>query len=208
MDEIAFNCNVNTFYNLLVDKSIDSIWLESTAFKDFSRLTELNLSRNKLKSLNSKLFQDLISLTKIDLSYNQLQSIDSRLFKGLTCLTHIWLNNNQLSTINTKLFKGLNNLTHIWLNDNNWLSDNLELYIESSLEFISFKKDINDINYEEVSSLPLMQPPPLSNSSSLDTVNIISIFIHYFSKIIFTFKNSNNFDKKTLVPTAVYKKRI
>ena len=111
----------------------------------------------------------LISLTKIDLSYNQLQTIDPRLFKGLSCLTHIWLNNNQLSTINTKLFKGLNNLTHIWLNDNNWLYDNLELYIESSLEFISFKKDINDINYEEVSSLPIIQPL----SPSLNTVNII-----------------------------------
>ncbi len=153
MDEIAFNCNVNTFYNLLVDKSIDSIWLESTAFKDFSRLTELNLSRNKLKSLNSKLFQDLISLTKIDLSYNQLQSIDSRLFKGLTCLTHIWLNNNQLSTINTKLFKGLNNLTHIWLNDNIWLSDNLELYIESSLEFISYCRGFNENDIDFVTIL-------------------------------------------------------
>ncbi len=48
-------------------------------------------------------------------------------------------------------------MTHIWLNDNNWISDNLELYIESGLEFISFKKGINDINYEEVNQ-PLSRP--------------------------------------------------
>ena len=148
-----FSCNANSFYNLLVDKSIDSIWLESNAFKDFTRLTEINLSKNKLKSLNSKLFQDLVNLTRIDLSHNQLQTVDPRLFKGLNNLTHILLNNNQLSTINTKLFKGLKNLTHIWLNDNIWLSDNLELYIESSLEFISYRRGFNENDIDFVTIL-------------------------------------------------------
>ena len=172
IDEFTFTYNITTFNTLLFDKSIESTSLEHNAFRDFTRLTEVNLAKNRLKSLHPKLFQDLTNVTKIDLSYNQLHSIDPRIFKGLNNLTHIWLNNNQLSSINTKLFKGLNNLTHIWLNDNNWISDNLELYIESGLEFISFKRGINDINYEEV----------VTPSNSSNTVNISFLFIDIHSE--------------------------
>jgi len=99
------------------------------------------------------LFQDLNRLIKLDLSYNQIQTIDQRLFKGLTCLTYLFLNNNQLTDMSSKLFKGLNHLTHIWLNNNEWSSNNLELYIESSLEFISFKRGFNDNDIDFVTIL-------------------------------------------------------
>ena len=152
-DEIIYNSNLISFNNLLSDRFLDSLSIENNLFRDFSHLTEINLSKNKIKTLHSRLFQDLNNLVRLDLSFNQLQSIDTRLFKGLTSLTYIFLNNNQLTSMNSKLFKGLENLTHIWLNDNEWISNNLELYIEGNLEFISFKRGYNDNDIDFVTIL-------------------------------------------------------
>ena len=96
-------------------------------FNGLPSLQSLNLFSNKLKTLDPKLFRALGSLQEIDLSQNELTSIDVNQFKGLTKLNSISLQKNP------------------WKNP-----DKLELAIERSVEFVSFKNDFDDNDLDSV----------------------------------------------------------
>lgn len=61
--------------------------LHPMAFHSLTNITQIDLSDNELKEVNSKIFDSLTSLTLIDLSHNNLKVIHAKLFNGLTNLT-------------------------------------------------------------------------------------------------------------------------
>ena len=99
----------------LSNNQISSI--EANTFKELVNLNELWLNGNQL-TLIENLFQGLVSLTWLDLSRNKLESIEQNAFNDLTNLFTLNLSNNKINSIDVKSFIHLNNLNDLWLQDN------------------------------------------------------------------------------------------
>lgn len=84
-------------------------------------LAIFNASHNQLANI-SKLLQNVSSLTEIDLSYNKLETIDRNTFGGLNNLKAIYLSHNQLEHIDADGFADSPNLEIIDLSNNNFLN--------------------------------------------------------------------------------------
>lgn len=82
-------------------------------------LTEIDLSKNKIKKLPQNIFVDCMSLTNLVLSHNEIDYIDPEAFKGLTNLHNLALDGNQITIIETTTFYLLPNLYTIDLSGNN-----------------------------------------------------------------------------------------
>ncbi|MGE0206829.1 MAG: leucine-rich repeat domain-containing protein [Candidatus Babeliales bacterium] len=62
-----------------------------------ARITHLNLSNNKLKTLPNNIFDKLPNLESINLSFNELTTLNPSIFKSLKNLTYLHLGKNHLS---------------------------------------------------------------------------------------------------------------
>ncbi len=82
----------------------------------------LNLYKKGITNIGSKIFSDLLNIDSIDLSHNRLEFLDIKLFKNLEVLQMIELNGN------AKLAE----------------KNELELYLEYNVKFVSFKHDLHD----------------------------------------------------------------
>lgn len=76
-------------------------------YKDESKLEILNLSRNRLRSLNSSIFESLTELKILDLSYNYFYTLNVETFQYNTQLSHLYLNENWLKYLPNELFSSL-----------------------------------------------------------------------------------------------------
>lgn len=106
---------------------------------NLNSLANLQLRESHIQEIDKDAFSGLINLYSIDLGKNEFRSLDKDIFKGLTNLREIWLNNNHLETLHVDTFKGLPNLKAIYLNDNKFTNDKLELYLEESSQYVTFK---------------------------------------------------------------------
>ena len=106
----------------------------------------------------------MINLTTISLSSNRLEAIDETTFVGLYNLIAVYLNDNLLKSIHKNLFKGLPKLTFVKLAKNLFAYERLEIILEKSVRFISFKDDADENNLELVINL----------------VNLIIFFLYEF----------------------------
>jgi len=119
-------------------------------YKDFQPyLTHLLAAHNYLKEFNKSIVNDCIQLRLINFSFNQIEYIQSNSFQGLVNLEEINLKRNRLKSIDKWLFRGLFKLKRVYLNGNLFSDNKLQLHLEKSVEFISFKRNdcIHDIIY-------------------------------------------------------------
>lgn len=122
----------------------------SNLFCNKNYLQKLILNSNQIKYLEFNSFKDLISLEILDLSGNIIEVLHEDVFRSLNKLRILHLNNNKLSSIDSNIFKRLSNLKQILLNFNNFTSERLELVLEKSVEFISFKIDPLNNDYKDI----------------------------------------------------------
>lgn len=125
--------------------------LDSNVFKGLARLVLIRLDANKLKHLNGDLFKDQSKLVSLGVSFNFLTHLDASLFQGMTNLRQIDAANNQLSAVDKFIFKGLTVLDCVYLSNNRFLANKkLELFLEKSVEFISFKRNTYENNKNDI----------------------------------------------------------
>lgn len=94
--------------------------LERETFRKTVRLRTLNVARNEIRQLRSDLFEDLHDLNELLLGQNKLVDFEkgASVFGNLTQLTTLDLSNNTISNIERSLFYGLENLLQIYMSHN------------------------------------------------------------------------------------------
>lgn len=73
--------------------------IEPSAFSCLVVLEELNLRGNSLRSIKATVFEGLSSLELLDLHRNHIESVENRAFVTLTSLSSLRLSRNQLSSV-------------------------------------------------------------------------------------------------------------
>jgi Leucine-rich repeat (LRR) protein len=83
-----------------------------------TRLRVLNLSKNRLKSLQPNMFAHLASLEVLDLSLNEIETVPSGAFCGLANLQQLYIDGNMINSIDMSVFNepDLTNLRLVDLN--------------------------------------------------------------------------------------------
>ncbi|XP_060088656.1 leucine-rich alpha-2-glycoprotein [Heteronotia binoei] len=88
------------------------------ALVGLSKLQELHLSSNKLRSLPDGLFHDLPELATLDLTRNLLEDLPPGIFRNSSVLTQLSLHGNQLATLRPSWFHPLRHLAMLDLSHN------------------------------------------------------------------------------------------
>ncbi len=99
----------------LSDNKISTI--DPLAFQGLGNLQELNLQNNEI-ALPAGVFTPLRQCTKLSLSFNQLPRIANSTFMGLTHLEELYLNHNKISVVEVNAFQDLSSLKQLFLWDN------------------------------------------------------------------------------------------
>ena len=76
----------------------------------FPNLKELVLWRNSIKQLKRKNLGKLKHLELLDISNNKIRTIENGIFKYMKLLVKLYLNGNQISSVSSQLLDGLDNL--------------------------------------------------------------------------------------------------
>lgn len=93
--------------------------LKEIEFADFSeQLTHIDLSRNKISSLDGKIFHNMTRLRSLDLSNNAIRRIDSGVLSNLVGMKKLNLSQNQIVSIEQGAFDNLPNLKILDLSSN------------------------------------------------------------------------------------------
>ena len=93
-------------------------------------ITIINLSRNKIATIQKEAFGHFADLQSLDLSYNALQKVDQDMFANLTNLNNLDLSHNQIHVLASNWISEQNNLIRLnlafnYLGDEAWTSDTL-----------------------------------------------------------------------------------
>lgn len=80
------------------------------AFKSLTSIQKILITRNKISKINSKTFDNVKTLKHLDLSHNRISSLEKNAFSNLTELTNLLLNDNRITTLKANTFIGLKNL--------------------------------------------------------------------------------------------------
>ncbi|KAG9262415.1 toll-like receptor 13 [Astyanax mexicanus] len=110
--------NLNNLQSLIMSTEIFT--LKGYFTSGVQKLELLDLSQNKLNSINKGDFRCLGYLRYLYLQDNQITYIEPGAFEGLTNLTVLSLQSNKItqSSIRLSVFSGLPNLLYLWLNNN------------------------------------------------------------------------------------------
>lgn len=100
----AFNCSVE----IINEKN----------FKGLKKLRNLNLSHNKIQTIQCDAFIDLNKLEFLTLSNNKIKFLCTRLFSALENLRSLFFYTNEIKILHSKTFHSLHNLEHLNLNNN------------------------------------------------------------------------------------------
>lgn len=94
--------------------------LERETFRSSARLRALNLEGNEINQMRSDVFQDLTDLVELNLASNRLVNFSSgvNVFSNLRQLTKLDLSNNTIINIERHMFSGLANLVEINMSSN------------------------------------------------------------------------------------------
>lgn len=92
--------------------------IEHDAFSNMKRLVTLDLSNNRIESLDRRIFSALNNLQVLCLHKNRIKRIDGNLFSHLKKLTAINLSDNKLEILDAKSFVGLENLRTLCFSNN------------------------------------------------------------------------------------------
>ncbi|XP_067008580.2 phospholipase A2 inhibitor beta [Anabrus simplex] len=110
--------------------------LEKYTFKNNTSLWSLILRGNNIKLPANTIFLEAPFLVRLDLSYNNLETLDDNTFLSMNKLKSLRLHNNRLNSLSKSWFRGLKNLHHLFLEDNNlhYLNPDTFVYTESLIE--------------------------------------------------------------------------
>lgn len=109
--------NYQDFVNVsLYDNQIHS--MDVWAFSNMDKLTNLNVSYNRLKSFEKSWFFKVPKLTTVDFQHNLIVKIPSRAFGNATSVKNIFLKHNNINTIQRKAFQDLRSLETLDLSHN------------------------------------------------------------------------------------------
>ncbi|XP_055383501.1 toll-like receptor Tollo [Condylostylus longicornis] len=104
---------------LEIDLSYNKIAsLQTSILSALSRLRRLNLKHNELNFIADRAFEGLMSLSFVDLSQNKLQNLPPDLFSETRYIREIYLQNNSMNVIAPGLFVDLAELLVLDLSNN------------------------------------------------------------------------------------------
>lgn len=93
--------------------------VHKTAFVTLAIMIELDLSKNKIRSLHPDTFKGTEKLRLINLSYNFIDKLEDGIFRNLKFLQKVEASNNRIHRIGTKAFVNLPQLKILRFNGNN-----------------------------------------------------------------------------------------
>jgi hypothetical protein len=102
--------------------------------RNFSRISKLDLSRNKIQFIEKRALRNLRGLLEIDLSENLLKSISNQTFLKNRHLLSIKLYNNRIKMIQENTFSKMVYLTNLDLRRNECINEKFE-YDEKERKF-------------------------------------------------------------------------
>ena len=88
----------------------------------------MNLSKNEISSIHQSTFKGLSKLEELHLDYNKIKTLDPNLFNVSKNLRILYLNNNEISSIDENAFQGLSKLEGLCLNKNQITSLSSDLF--------------------------------------------------------------------------------
>lgn len=105
---------VKGFY--LSENKIQNI--KENDFKTLSGLTQLDLKRNRISTIDTGAFANLISLKIFSLNNNKLEELGDDIFGGLSNLTELRIGSNHIKRVASTSFKSLTSLTFLDISKN------------------------------------------------------------------------------------------
>ncbi|XP_076637008.1 remoulade isoform X2 [Colletes latitarsis] len=124
----SINIDIVSVELVQLDLSKNKIYtIEANTFKNLTNLKRLDLSQNNVTSIGEGCFNGLENLERLDLSKNQISTIDAYSFRKLTNLKRLKLNENRLTTLKEGTFSGLKSIKQLDLSNNPWIC-NCELF--------------------------------------------------------------------------------
>lgn len=144
---------------------------------DLRSLKLLDLSFNRLKSIQNQFKPGIRTLEYLSIFNNQIRSIDGQVFSELVGLKHLDLGSNKLASIKETSFTGLINLQTLILNSN-------QLTSIKPTTFIPFKNSLQylDLSYNELTQIPI----ELSNVNHLTVLDLSNNQIQSITQHTFT----------------------
>ncbi|XP_059477739.1 toll-like receptor 6 [Neocloeon triangulifer] len=141
---------------------LSSTWLDSDTFSGLIRLVLLDISYNRITTLNPDFFKDLYTLQILNLEHNLIETLPADTFSPLSNLHTLVLSFNKLANVDPFSFNGLYALSLLSL-DNNLFQT---LHIDSLRNCTS----LQDLNLN--GNLLTNVPPALHDMRLLRTVDL------------------------------------
>lgn len=102
-----------------LDLSGNNLTLKKSSFSHLSSLMLLDLSHNKLTSLENDIFTSLGKLEILNLYDNLIKDVSREIFNGLGFLRKLCLGRNRIESLEPNVFSNLKNLEEVVLNGAN-----------------------------------------------------------------------------------------
>lgn len=122
--------------NRLDELNLNNIGIFSLPKNYLKSLKRMNLSRNRLRTLEVNVFEANSNLLSLNLGHNYLRKLPFGIFNGLVNLYYLYLNGNEVIEIDVDVFKGLNKLRYLDISNNQLTSIDVNLF--QGLSFLTF----------------------------------------------------------------------
>lgn len=168
---------------ILSDQGIGQ--LEPRSLDALTNFTKIDLSRNQLKEVRKDVFSGLNIIT-LDLSSNRITSVDSEAFDNMTNLRYLNLNNNLLELWDPDWFKNSTNLHEVTIKRNRLVQlpsnafKNI-VWIHNYDVFVVVKTTI-DLQYNQISELA---PDVFGGATEIGVVNFGHNYLKELPKELF-----------------------
>lgn len=149
LDEISGSRMKYTHLNLSHNQLTSFSFINSkTAFSSKSVLKYIDLSVNRIETIDAYTLRSLYSLGFLNISHNQLTSLDESMFQNLRSLKTLDINTNLLTILPARIFEPLSFLRYLNLSSNRINSTCLtpELFV-SQANLIDLDLSNNSIDY-------------------------------------------------------------
>ncbi|XP_054085788.1 protein toll-like [Zeugodacus cucurbitae] len=115
-------------------------------FASSTKLTNLTMRNNMLRTLPENFFKSQHNLYDLDLSHNRLETLPDTLFQFTTNLIELKLSHNQLVEISSELFKPLAQLELLHLENNNLVSISFNAFCDTAnLKYLNLANNQIDL---------------------------------------------------------------
>ncbi|KAM3967644.1 leucine-rich repeat domain-containing glycoprotein 150 [Aphomia sociella] len=167
----GFNCSADQFNIYAFDASncgLEEIY--DNSLMTFTALTTVNLSGNKIQTINNKVFSFCPKLVEINLAYNKLSSLDVKVFQNNEELSKLYLQGNPMKVLSAEIFVNTPSLTLLDVSHAEltslWKEDkNLPKELLNSLTFLNISHNrITEIKQNDVVSFVKLRTLDVTNN--------------------------------------------